>query len=139
MKGTVAALTMALAIFASTGLAGAADSPVILSHQVTGYQKGPRVATISYTFHVVNPGTKALTDLSLTVVRAQVIPRERATVNIGTLPATQRTDVKVTMEGPAASPKEFLMREPVLLSGRCADSEGKVLEFPVISYPGGAR
>lgn len=139
MTGRVAALTMALVIFALTGLAGAADSPLILSHEVTGYERGQQSVIISYTIHVVNPGTSSLSDLTLTVIPSQVIGAETTTLEVGTLPANQTTEMFLQLEGVPAFPKEYLLKEPLLLSGKCTDGAGRVLEFPVTSYPGGAR
>lgn len=139
MKGLVAALTMALAIFALTGLARAADSPVILSHQVTGYEKGQQSVSISYTIQVVNPGTASLSDLTLTVIPSHVRATDTTTLAVGALPAKQAREMSLQLKGIPAIPKDYLSREPLFLSGKCIDGDGRVLEFPVTSYPGGAR
>jgi uncharacterized membrane protein len=133
MKRIFAVLCVVLAVNMASY---AIESPVTVTHKLVRYQSGPELATVQYALHVENSGKKPLTDLTLQVVRSQILRPPTPDFKIGTLSAGESRDLSLTIETPADIPRERVLRQPLLLAGKCR-SHGKVLEFPVRSHAGG--
>ena len=68
MKWIVAAVLLVLAVGRTVGVAGGADSPVIVWHEVIGLDTGPNKMIVRYLLHVVNGTDRPLSGLTLAVV-----------------------------------------------------------------------
>jgi hypothetical protein len=139
MKKSFTGFLIALTINVLGVFACAEGPPVILTHTLTGYSKGPTAVTLEYSMHVVNPGETAIGDLSLSLVPRLPFLTTRTTVNVSYLAPKQSTDLTVKLVTPLLLNQEQFSRSPLFWAGECLDAEGKLVEFPVKSGPGGAK
>lgn len=139
MKNYLTGLLTAIIINILAVLACAAGSPVTLTHTLTGYSKGTTAVTLDYSLHVVNPGHTAISDLSLSLVPRHPFVTTTATVNVSHLAPKESADLRVTLVTPLLLDKDNLSRRSLSWAGKGVTAEGKLIEFPVKSSPGGAR
>ena len=139
MNKSLTGLLIALTINVLAVFSFAAESPVILSHILTGYNKGSTTTTIDYSLHIANPGNTTLDDLTLSLVPVPPLVAKRIIVNVGYLGPHQSTDVTLQIATPAQLDSERLSRTPLFWAGKFIDVEGKPVEFPAKSKPGGAK
>jgi hypothetical protein len=131
MKGIWAVLSAAIAVLVIGSHCFAGHSPIAISHQVTGYtQQG-----IEFSLHVVNTGSDALEEISLSLVPQPPLVMERTTVKVGTLAPGQTVDVQ--LRTPNRLKQEGHGKGPVILwwSGKALDAAGNAVQFPVKSRP----
>jgi len=117
----------------------AANAPVDVTHRLTGYNIGTNTVTATYAVHVVNPGPGTLTTITLTAVRMPPFTEGRATFNVSSLAANQGADFSMQLEAPATIGQTTLEKTPLFFAGKCIDSQGNSVEFPVKSSPGGMQ
>lgn len=139
MKKSFTGFLIALTINVLAVFACAAGPPVILTHTLTEYSKGPRAVTLVYSLHLANPGETPLSDLSLTLVPRPPFVTTRTTVNVTSLGPTQSADIEVKLVTPLLLDQEQFSRRPLSWAGKCLDAAGKLVEFPVKSSPRGAK
>ena len=147
MNKSATGLLIALVINVFAVLAFAAESPVILRHSLTGYKKveghnknkGSAVVTLDYSLHVENPGDTPLGDLSLYLVPRPPLVSKKTIVSVGYLGPHQSTDINLKVVTKMVLDQDNLSQKPLLWAGKCLDAEGKLIEFPVKSRPGGAK
>lgn len=147
MYRSIPGFLLVLTINLFAGVVFAAESPVILSHSITGFNKveghnknkGSAEITFNYTLHVENPGETPLGDLSLSLVSRPPLVSKKTTVRVDYLGPHQSADIQlkvVTREVP--DPDKFVQKT-LSWAGKCLDADGKQVEFPVKSRPGGAK
>lgn len=139
MYKTFTGFLIALAINIFAVPVFSAESPVIVSHTLTGYNKGSTSITLDYSLHVVNLGETPLADLSLSLVPIPPLVAKRTTVSVGYLGPHQSADVTLQIITPALLDAERFSHTPLFLAGRYLDVEGKTAEFPAKSKPGGSK
>jgi hypothetical protein len=137
MQRSLAGLTIALAVSLMASVACGAEAPVLLTHEVTGYRVEGNAVTVAYLLHVNNRLGKPLSELTLTFL-PNPAQKQRIVLKVAALGAEGSTDLSFQVQGIALPPRQALQRQRLTLGGECRDAEGKVLEFPVVSYPGGA-
>jgi len=62
-----------------------AESPVVVSHTLTGYTMGTDEVTLSYTLTVKNLGAASISNLTLSYVPVSIISKDALVLDIGTL------------------------------------------------------
>jgi hypothetical protein len=139
MKRMLAGLFIVLAMNLFAGVTHAAGPKLALDHTLTGYSKGATTVTLDYSLHIVNPGDTPLANLSLSLVPLPPLISQRTTVNVGYLGPHQSTYVSLQIVTPALLDADRFSRNPLSWAGKYLDVEGKQIEFPVQSKPGGAR
>lgn len=115
-----------------------AESPVLLSHTLQGSSKGADSVTWNFSLHVINTGDAPLRDLALSYVPLLVMAREEVNLNVPEIEAHGQTDIKFDLTTPALSDEKEISLQSFHWAGKCLDEQGKTLEFPVASNPGGA-
>jgi hypothetical protein len=139
MKKIIAVLLVAVTAALCTGSCRAAEAPVTVTHEITGYVEGADGVTIEYLLHVTNPGEQPLTDLALTVLPSLHSLKRRMVLNLGTLQPHESAAVPMQVITDRPRSKGAAARQPLFIAGKCLNWEGKVTEFPVASVPGGAQ
>jgi hypothetical protein len=137
MKKILAGVLVAVTATLWSGSGRAAEPPVTVTHEITGYLEGADGTTIDYLLHVTNPGEQPLSDLALTVLPSPQSLKKRMILNLGTLQPHQSAAVPMQVITDRARGKGAAARQPLFIAGKCLDSEGKLTEFPVASVPGG--
>jgi hypothetical protein len=139
MKKSFTGFLIALTITIFAHVAGAADPPVIVTHTLTGYSKGPSSVTLEYSLHVVNPGETPLADLTLSLVPRPPFVTTRTTVTVGFLGPKQSADMPMKLVTPLLLEKDHFSQKTLPWAGKGLNAEGKRVEFPVKSRPRGAK
>lgn len=139
MNKTFAGFLIALTINIFAVFAFAAESPVILNHTLTGYNRGSTSITLDYSLHIANPGDTPLADLSLSLVPVPPLVAKRTIVSVGYLGPHQSADVTLQIVTPALLDVKRFSRTPLFWAGKYVDVEGKPAEFPAKSKPGGTK
>ena len=139
MKKSFTGFLIAVTINISAVIACAADPPVSMTHDLTGYEKGPKSITLEYSLHLVNTGETPIGDLSLSLVPRLPFVTTSTSFDIGYLAPEQSADVTVKMVTPLSLDREQFSKRALYWAGECLDAEGKLVEFPLKSRPGGAK
>jgi hypothetical protein len=139
MKKSFTGFLIALAITIFAYVACAAGPPVIVTHTLTGYSKGPAEVTLNYALHVVNPGQTPLADMTLSLVPRPPFITAGTTVNVGFLNPKQSADIQLRLMTPLLLDQAHFSQQPLSWAGECLNAEGKRVKFPVKSRPGGAK
>lgn len=139
MNKAFAGLFVILAMILPVSSAGGAVSPVSVSHTLTGYSKGSATVTLDYSLHVVNAGDNPLTNLSLSQIPLFPFANGAPPVTVDYLAPHQGFDVSFTVTTPILLGADRFTQTPLFWAGKCFDGEGKPLEFPVKSKPGGVE
>ena len=139
MDRVLAGLLVMLAMNLAASFTHAGESPLIVGHSLTGYSKGTTSVTLDYSLFIVNPGDTPLADLSLSLVPLPPLTAQGTTVSINYLGPKQSAQLFMQVVSPALLDEERFSQRPLFWAGRYTDMEGKLVEFPVQSKPGGAR
>ncbi|UFS71250.1 hypothetical protein LPW11_03425 [Geomonas sp. RF6] len=139
MIKTTARFLFFLALVVAASFAHASDSPLVLAHHLTGFNPQASATTVDYTLHVHNSGDTAVTEISLSLVPVIPVLGKGTTLNIAYLGPNEVTDVTLQVESRLMVDKPRYAGATLFWTGRCVDSNGKVVEFPVKSRPGGAE
>jgi hypothetical protein len=139
MKRALAELLILLAINLFASLTHAAPPQLVLDHTLTGYSKSATAVTLDYSLHVTNPGNTPLADLSLSLVPIPPLVAKGKTVSVGYLGPHQSAYVSLQIVTPALLDEDRFARIPIFWAGKYQDSEGKLVQFPAKSRPGGAK
>ena len=113
------------------------ESPIYMSHAVTGHTEGPDTVTINFTLHVENYGSVPLYNVTLSNV-SLFIPSEEVKLYLGDIGAFGTLDVSFSLVSPSPLPvtvDEFV-RLPLFWAGEGADAGGNFIEFPAESQGG---
>jgi len=113
------------------------ESPVHLSHAVTGYTVGTDTVTVNFTLHLENYGSSPLHNLTLSHV-SLFIPSEEVKLYLGDIGASGTLDVSFSLVSPSPLPVPVneLARLPLFWAGEGADAGGNFIEFPAESQGG---
>lgn len=114
-----------------------AESPVEVSHILTGYEMGTDSVILNYTLTVKNTGNSSFTNLTLSNVPLFIISRDRTTLNIGNLDPQSKIQVPFTVTTPMLLSESEFKRQPLFWAGECTDANGNVVVFPGRSIEGG--
>ena len=114
-----------------------AESPVVVSHTMTGYTMGTDSVTLSYTLNVKNTGTSSISDVILNLVPLMIISTEKITLNIATLDPQVEVQVSFTLTTPVLWSESEFRSLPLFWAGTCTGSSGSFIEFPARSVEGG--
>lgn len=128
-----------LTLFLFCAVSNACESPVTVTQTVTGFTRDGNSATIDYSIHVLNPGAKTFTNISLALVPMPPLRTKAIRITVGDLGPNQTVEVPVRIITYGRFEKEFASGLRLSWAGTCNNSEGAVLEFPVKSRPGGVR
>ncbi len=139
MNRSFAGLLVLLAILVPAGLAYGAESRFMVSHTLEGYNKGTATVTLDYSLHVMNNSDTPVIDLSLSLVPMPPFITNKTTVNVGYLGAHQSADVSLQLVTNTLLGADRFSQHHLFFVGKYIDGEGKPVEFPVKSKPGGAR
>jgi len=112
---------------------------MLISHTLTGYQKGDAALSLEYSLHVVNQGDNAITELSLSLVPLPPVFGNRPTVRVAYLGPHEETDVKVVVQVRPSLDQKTSAAAPLFWAGKYVDAEGKIVELPFQSRPRGAK
>jgi len=115
-----------------------AESPVVVSHVMTGYDRGAESVVLNYTLTVKNSGNSGLTNLTLSHVPLFIISKDRATLNIGNLGPQAEIQVSFTLTTPMLLSESEFKSQPIFWAGECMDASGNFIEFPAKSNERGA-
>lgn len=139
MKKALIGIFITLALFLPPGMAWAVAPPVVVTHTVTGYSAVEGTATVTFSVHVVNPGDGYLSELTLSLVPMSPFAKGGAELNIRALSPHQSVDLMLQLEAPVQIGKYGSARRPIFFAGKCLDPYGNLIEFPVMSHPGGVK
>jgi hypothetical protein len=139
MNRSFAGLLVLVAMLLPAGLAFGAESRVMVSHTMAGYNKGTATVTLDYSLHVMNNSDTPVVNLSLTLVPMPPFITNKTTVDVGYLGAHQSADVSLLLVTKTLLSADRFSQQPLFFVGKYLDGEGKTAEFPVKSKPGGAR
>lgn len=115
-----------------------AESPIVVSHTLTGYAVSRDAVVLNYTLSVKNTGTSCIPNLTLSPVPLFIIGKERATLNIGSLDQQAEVQVPFTITTPMLLGESALKSQPLFWAGECTDGSGNVVRFSTRSVEGGA-
>ena len=115
-----------------------AESPVVVSHVLTGYDRGTEAVVLNYTLTVKNSGNSSLTNLTLSNVPLFIISKDRTTLNIGHLDPQSEIQVPFTVTTPMLLSESEFKSQPHFWAGECTDANGNYIEFPARSNDGGS-
>ncbi len=139
MKKTLRGLLIGLTINIGAVFASAAGPPIVVTHTLTSYSQGPTATSLEYSLHMVNPGETPISNLSLSLVPRPPFVTSGSTVDVGYLAPKQSTDLSVKLVTPLLLEEDQFARKPLFWAGKCLDSRGQLVEFPIKSRPGGAK
>lgn len=139
MKRSFTALVISLTINMLAVFAYAAGPPIVVTHTLTGYSQGPTATTLEYSLHMVNHGETPVSALSLSLVSRPPFVSTTTTVEVTSLAPNQSTDLAIKLVTPLLLEEEQFARRTLLWAGKLLDAQGKLVEFPIKSRPGGAR
>jgi len=113
------------------------ESPVHLSHAVTGYTVGTDTVTVNFTLHVENYGSAPLYNVTLSSV-SLFIPSEEVKLYVGDIVASGTIDVSFSLVSPSPLPVtvDKLATLPLFWAGECTGAGGNFIEFPAESQGG---
>lgn len=129
-KFIVFVFTLGLMIPAGRALA---ESPVLLSHTITGYTQGADAVTLDVVLHVENPGAAPLYNLTLSYVPLMIIAEPDVLLEIGTIDANGALDIPLTIVTPMLLSEEEFIKLPLFWAGEAEDAGNSFLEFPADS------
>lgn len=135
LAGFLVMLTMNLV----AGFTHAGEPRLVVGHSLTGYSKGATSVTLDYSLYIVNPGDTPLADLSLSLVPLPPLTAQGTTVSVSYLGPQQSAQLFMQVVSPALLDEDRFSQRLLFWAGRYTDIEGKQVEFPVQSKPGGAR
>jgi len=130
-------VTVALVFMA--GICRAAGPPVVLTHTLTGYTEGETKVTADYYLHVENRGNAPVPELTLSLVPSVPTFLQPTTINLGELGPRETRDLFVQVESSIRLKRATLSQSPLFWAGTFVDADGKAVEFPIKSTPGGAK
>lgn len=115
-----------------------AESPVLVSHTLTGYSMGADSVVLNYTLTIKNSGTSSISNLTLSYVPLMIISKDQITLNIGNLDPQAEIKVSFTVTTPMLLDQAVFSRQTLFWAGKYTDSNDAVIKFPVRSNQGGA-
>lgn len=136
MKSRFAALVF-LVLLMTAGMAWA-ESPILVSHTLTGYSMGSDSVILNYTLNVKNSGESSVHNVTLTQVPLFIITRDRVTLNIGSLEPQGEMQIPFTFITPMLLNQSEISAQPLFWAGEYIDNNGNLIEFPARSVNGGA-
>ena len=139
MEKTIRRFSIAVTLNILAGFACAAGPPVVVTHTLTSYSQGPTATSLEYSLHMVNPGETPISNLSLSLVPRPPFVTSGSTVDVSYLAPKQSTDLSVKLVTPLLLEEDQFSRKPLFWAGKCLNSQGKLVEFPIKSRPGGAK
>ncbi|MCM2357206.1 MAG: hypothetical protein NDI77_03590 [Geobacteraceae bacterium] len=131
----VAAVFLGLLI--SAGMASA-ESPILVTHTLTGYSMGSDSVVLSYILKVKNPGYSNVSNLTLAQVPLFMIGTDRITLSIESLEPLGETQIPFSIVTPMLLDQAAFSERPLFWAGEYTDGNGDLLEFPASSVEGGA-
>lgn len=114
-----------------------AESPVVVSHTLTGYNKGADSVVLNYTLAIKNAGTSSISNLTLSYVPLMIVSKDQITLNIGTLAPQAEIKVPFTITTPMLLDQNVFSQQTLFWAGKYTDNNGAVIEFPAQSGQGG--
>jgi len=113
------------------------ESPVNVSHTLTGYTEGPETVTVNFILHVENYGSAPLYNVTLSNV-SLFIPSGEVNLYLGNIGASGTLDVSFSLVSPSPLPVtvDELSRLPLFWAGEGTDADGNFIEFPAESLGG---
>lgn len=114
-----------------------AESPVSVSHTLTGYSKGADSVVLNYTLTVKNSGTSPVSNLVLIYAPLAISNTSAITLNIGNLDPQKEIQVPFILTTPLILDQNKFSEQPLFWAGECTDSNGGLMEFPARSVEGG--
>lgn len=139
MDRALAGFMVMLAMNLGAGFTHAGEPRLVVGHSLTGYSKAASSVTLDYSLFIVNPGDTPLTDLSLSLVPLPPLTAQGTPASISYLGPKQSAQLFIQVVSPGLLDEERFSQRPLFWAGRYIDMEGKQVEFPVQSKPGGAR
>lgn len=110
-----------------------AESPVLLSHTLTGYSKGDDSVVLNYTLTVKNQGNSSISSLTLTYVPLMIINKDQITLNIANVDPQAEVQIPFTITTPMFLDQTVFSQQPFFWAGTCTDTSGNLIEFPARS------
>ena len=113
------------------------ESPISVSHTVTGYTEGSDSVTINFVLHVENHGSAPLYNVTLSNV-SLFIPSEEVKLYLGDIGASETLDVSFSLVSPSPLPVtvDELAMLPLFWAGEGTGAGGNFIEFPAESQGG---
>jgi len=129
----------ALLLFGWFMVAGAAwaESPVSVSHALTGYTLGADTVTLTYNLAVKNVTASSISNVALSYVPLLIISQDQITLNIATLDPQIEVQIPFTVTTLMLFSEAEFRNQPLFWAGTCTDSNGDLIEFPSRSKDGG--
>ncbi len=115
-----------------------AESPVLVSHTLTSYNKGADSVVLNFTLTVKNSGTSSISNLTLSYVPLMIISKDQATLNIGNIDPQAEIKVPFALTTPMLLDQNMFSQQPLFWAGKFTDGKGNLIEFPAQSAQGGA-
>jgi len=139
MKMTLAMLLVLSTLLCTAARAGAADSPVAVSHSLAGYSAGTPLSQVEFALQVSNPGETALSGLTLALVPRPPF-QAGPVLEVGTLAPHQTATVSLRLEVRSTVSQPLVAQRQLRFVGKYLDASGTPQQFPVTSFPdGGAK
>jgi hypothetical protein len=139
MKRTPAWIVVLLVIFTSSSPAHAAGPKIPLDHKLTAYTKDASSVTAEYSLHISNPGNTPLTDLTLSLRALPPFILNAEPLHLDYLGPHQSIALRLKVLTPMLLNEDRFARIPLSWNVNYRDAEGKEINFPATSRPGGAR
>jgi hypothetical protein len=135
MKVARAGLLSLATLLVFTVMASAAPPTVLMTHNLIGSSEGDKTVTLSFTVHVKNTGDSPISNLTLSFVPRPPFMPGNAILKIDSLGPHQRTDLPLQLTMPAlVNAEEHHSKRRLFFAGKCLDSQGQQIEFPVTSH-----
>jgi hypothetical protein len=115
-----------------------AESPVVVSHTMTGYSMGTDSVILSYVLNVKNTGTDSVTNVALSYVPLMIVSTKQITLNVAVLESQAELQVPFTITTPMLFEQDKFSSQPLFWAGTCKDGSGNQIDFPAQSVEGGA-
>lgn len=129
----------ALLVFGWLLSAGAAwaESPVSVSHTMTGYTMGTDTVTLTYNLTVKNTSAGSISNVTLAHVPLFLFSRDEIVLNIAMLDPQAEALIPFTVMTPMLLSESEFRHQALFWAGSCTDSTGSLIEFPAKSLEGG--
>ncbi len=114
-----------------------AESPVSVSHTLTGYTMGADSVTLSCNLTVKNIGADSISNVTLSYAPLLIISTDRTTLNVGTHDPQGEIQVPFTLTTPMLLEQNVFLEQPLFWAGEYTDGNSSLIEFPARSVNGG--
>ena len=128
-------LVTCLLFSALSGIAGAVDAPVVLTHHLTSSSQGATTLGLDFTIHLENPGNSTLTNLDLTFIPFPPFTARGLVLRLDKVGPHQGADLALHLETRAQNGADQIQKMPLRFIGKYVAADGTPCEFPVTSYP----